>query len=36
VFRFATSIGDDVVQALADRIGDLVAEVEHARATEPA
>jgi ParB family chromosome partitioning protein len=30
VFRFATSIGDDVVQALADRIGDLVTEVEDA------
>ena len=28
VFRFATTIGEDVVQALADRIGDLVAEVE--------
>jgi ParB family transcriptional regulator, chromosome partitioning protein len=37
VFRFATSIGDDVVQALADRIGDFVAEVEAAaKATEPA
>jgi ParB family chromosome partitioning protein len=28
VFRFATTIGEDVVQALADRIGDLVAKVE--------
>lgn len=28
VFRFATTIGEEVVQALADRIGDLVAEVE--------
>ncbi|MGK7867980.1 ParB/RepB/Spo0J family partition protein [Falsiroseomonas sp. E2-1-a20] len=30
VFRFATSVGEDVVQALADRIGDLVEEVERA------
>ncbi|MGG5890523.1 ParB/RepB/Spo0J family partition protein [Falsiroseomonas sp. HC035] len=30
VFRFATSVGEDVVQALADRIGDLVEEVEKA------
>lgn len=28
VFRFATSVGEDVVQALADRLGDLVAEIE--------
>jgi ParB family chromosome partitioning protein len=28
VFRFATSLGDEVVQALAERIGDLVVEVE--------
>lgn len=28
VFRFATSIGEDVVQALADRLGDLMAEIE--------
>ena len=30
VFRFATTIDEEVVQALADRIGDLVAEVEAA------
>ena len=30
VFRFATTIDEAVVQALADRIGDLVAEVEAA------
>ena len=28
VFRFATSIGDDVVQMLADRMGEIVEEVE--------
>ncbi len=30
VFRFATSVSEEVVQALADRIGDLVEEVENA------
>jgi ParB family transcriptional regulator, chromosome partitioning protein len=35
VFRFATTIGEDVVQALADRIGDLVAEVEAAAQAKP-
>ena len=30
VFRFASNIGDAAVQALADRIGELVAEAEHA------
>lgn len=33
VFRFATAISEEVVQALADRIGELVAEVE--RETAP-
>ncbi|CAA9225784.1 MAG: Plasmid replication protein RepB [uncultured Craurococcus sp.] len=27
VFRFATSVQDEVVQALADRMGDLIAEI---------
>ena len=27
VFRFATSVQDEVVQALADRLGDLIAEI---------
>lgn len=30
VFRFASGIGDEAVQALADRMGELVAEAEHA------
>jgi ParB family chromosome partitioning protein len=35
VFRFATTIGEDVVQALADRLGDLVTEVEADSRTKP-
>jgi ParB family chromosome partitioning protein len=35
VFRFATTIGEEVVQALADRIGDLVAEVEAETQAKP-
>jgi len=30
VFRFASKIGDAAVQALADRMGELVAEAERA------
>jgi ParB family chromosome partitioning protein len=32
VFRFATSIGEEVVQELADRLGEFVAEAESKRA----
>jgi ParB family chromosome partitioning protein len=35
VFRFATTIGEEVVQALVDRIGDLVAEVEAETQAKP-
>jgi ParB family chromosome partitioning protein len=35
VFRFATTIGEDMIQALADRIGDLMAEIEAETQAKP-